>query len=151
MLALLLLPGALRAHDPAGARLDFTHAPKDVLPWGELAKVGVRRTGGRLEVDFLPPVRALEGKNVTLYGFMTPVAPGATHKRFLLSMHPLSCADCEQTTPEGIVEVNVRKPQATSSEPLAVLGKFVLVWDRSSGIIYRLKNAVVVRESHHGK
>ena len=147
MLAMLLMPLGLRAHETTGPEADFAHAPETVLPWGELAKVGVRRTAGRLDVTFLPPVHALDGKEVTLYGFMTPVAPGTTHRRFLLSMQPLFCAHCEQTGPEGIVEVNVREPEPTSNEPLAVRGSFMLVEDGGAGAIYRLTNAVVVRHA----
>jgi uncharacterized protein len=137
------------AHETTGPKLDFTQAPRDVLPWGQLAKVGVRRAGGRLEVKFLPPVLALDGKRVALYGFMTPVGTGPMHKRFLLSMQPLFCPDCEQTGPDGIVEVNVKKPEPVHSQALAVRGTLLLVKDDSPRVLYRLVDAAVVAPRAH--
>jgi hypothetical protein len=89
--------GAALAHEDATPVLDFEQAPADVLPWGQLAKVGVRRAGQGLDVKFLPPVLALEGKQATLYGFMTTITRSAEHERFLLSKQPLICAHCELT------------------------------------------------------
>lgn len=142
LLAFVCVPSF--AHETTSPRLDFTQAPADVLPWGQLAKVGVRRAGGRIEANFLPPVLALDGKRVALYGFMTPVEPGPLHRRFLLSMQPLFCPDCGQTGPDGIVEVNLKKPEPAHSMPLAVRGTLVLVKDGSPGVIYRLMDAAVV-------
>ena len=47
---------SVRAHDAEGDTLDFSKAPADVLPWGYLAKVGVRYEEDRGVPHFLPPV-----------------------------------------------------------------------------------------------
>src|SRR5687767_263484 len=85
---------------------DFRNAPRDLVLWGELAKVGVTRKSGRYHVTFLPPVLALDGKTVALVGFMTTVRPGDRHTQFLLSNRPI-CEECHGAPNlYGIVEVN---------------------------------------------
>lgn len=144
MLGVVALPAAAHEEDESYP-LDFTQAPDGVLPWGELAKVGVMREGGRIEVRFLPPVLALEGKPVTLYGYMTTVDQGTLHKRFLISMQPLFCRACTlPITPDGIVEVNMVEPMAARDEALAVRGTLALVRNDPNGLIYRLVAARVV-------
>jgi hypothetical protein len=71
------------------------------------------------------------------------------HKRFLLSMQPLFCPDCEQTGPEGIVEVNMKKPEPVHSQALAVRGTLRLVRDDSPRVLYRLVDAAVVAPRAH--
>lgn len=144
--AFLLCSPPAHAHDDGDMfDLDFTKAPPNVLVWGELEKVGVQRHHGQYQITFLPPVLALDGKEVTMYGYMTPVAPGNTHTKFLLSMAPLACAGCTTPTgPEGIVEVNVKKAHAGTTEPLAVRGTMTLVKNDPDGLIYRIVDGEVL-------
>lgn len=151
--ALLVFGACAHAHDEGEMfKLDFTKAPPDVLVWGELAKVGVQRHHGKYQITLLPPVLALDGKQVTMYGYMTPVGPGDEHKKFLLSMAPLNCPGCTTVTgPEGIVEVNVDKPQATTTEPVAVRGTMNVLKDDPDGLIYRIVDGEVVQaEAENG-
>lgn len=140
------VPGfAHEGHDPPEYELDFSQAPKGVLPWGILAKAGVTHRDGKLSVNFLPPVQALDGKRVTLYGFMTPVYKQDRHRTFLLSMRPLTCVGCTvPPRPEGIVEVSVKRPEPARDRPIAVRGRLELVKDAANGPIYRLRDASVV-------
>jgi len=125
---------------------DFRDAPGDLILWGQLAKVGLTRSSGRYHVTFLPPVSALDGKTVTLVGFMTTVHPGTLHTQFLLSDRPILCRDCHSAPdPSGIVEVNIRVAEPATTSPVRVQGKLQLVKDNPNGLIYRLLDARVVR------
>ena len=125
---------------------DFRNAPKDLVLWGHLAKVGVTRTGGRQNVIVLPAVQALDGKTVTLVGFMTQVHPGDRSKQFLLGDKPFLCDDCHASPgPAEIVEVNLKVAEPKRSTPIMVRGKLQVLRDDPNGLIYRLTEAKVIR------
>lgn len=142
-----------RAHGEPGHALDFDQAPSDTLPWGVLAKVGIRRSGGRVIAEFLPPVAALHGQRVTLYGHATAAAAGtAPQRRFLLTPRPIVCPGCEEPLgPEGVVAVELRRPIAPPARPIAVRGRFLTVRDDPDAVLYRIEDASVVRGAalHH--
>jgi len=125
---------------------DFDGAPDDLVLWGELAKAGITRKAGRYNVTFLPSVLALEGKTVTLLGFMAPVHPGELEKQFLLSDTRFLCDTCQTApAPQSIVEVNAEEGQPVRERPIMVRGKLELVRDSRHGLIYRLHNAKVIQ------
>ena len=135
--------------------LDFTKAPKDTLPWGMLAKVGLRRVDGKLVRTFLPPVRALAGKRITLYGYATAVKDSADpHSLFLLSSQRIVCRGCSTPVePEGIVEINTTRPtnlkqRLQQSDVMAVRGRLVLIEDDAKSVLYRLTDSVIVPPPH---
>lgn len=142
-LALAAVPGTAPAHD-AGVPLDFSQAPPDTLPWGALAKVAVRQVDGRVVPQFLPPVLALDGRRVTLFGFMAPVGDERLVRQFLLSPQPLLCGSCEPVGPEGIVEVNPVAPVARTDRALAVRGVLHVLHADPKNVLYRLTDARVV-------
>jgi hypothetical protein len=142
-LAAVACGGVVHAHD-AHARLDWDHAPRGTLPWGALAKVGIRQEDGRTVPTFLPPVLALDGRKVTLYGFMAPAGKEIRSKQFLLSAEPLTCGSCEPVGPEGIVEVNARVPEPLSSRPVAVHGVLHVLRADPKNVLYRLTEARIV-------
>lgn len=136
-------------HVPPEHRLspsDFEGAPEDLVLWGELAKAGVTRKAGRYDVAFLPPVLALEGRTITLIGFMAPVHPGEREKQFLLSDTRFLCDTCQSApAPQSIVEVNAKEGQPVHERPIMVRGKLELVRDSPHGLIYRLHDATVIQ------
>lgn len=157
--ALAVAGASARAHDgdEHEGELDFTRAPQGTMLWGTLAKVGVWRSEGRLKRTFTEPIRKFDGKQVTLYGYVTPVdGPADLHRMFLLSSQKIACRGCAKPVePEGIVEVNLKRPVALRkvagpSEVLAVRGKLELVTDDAKALIYRLGDGEVValRKAH---
>jgi hypothetical protein len=142
---------AVAHDDDHGQELDFTQAPKDTLPWGMLAKVGLRRAEGKLVRNFLPPVRALAGKRITLYGYATAVKDSADpHSLFLLSSQRIVCHGCATPVePEGIVEINMARPfklkqRLRHSDVMAIKGKLELIEDDAKSVLYRLTDSVTV-------
>jgi len=151
--ALALAGASARAHDgdEHEGELDFTRAPQGTLLWGTLAKVGVWRSEGKLKRTFTEPIRKFDGKQVTLFGYVTPVdGPADLHRMFLLSSQRIACRGCAKPVePEGIVEVNLKRPVALRklagpSEVLALRGKLELVTDDAKALIYRLADSEVV-------
>jgi len=148
------VPAVHAADDDHGPTLDFTQAPKDTVLWGTLAKVGLRRVDGKFVRTFTAPVRDLDGKTVTLYGWVTPVDDRAVPQRvFLLSSQKIDCRGCATPVePEGIVEVTLKRPadlkRLTQTSPaLAVRGTLVLVKDDAKGLLYQLVDGQVVRKA----
>ena len=139
----------LHQHEHEGDALqekDFRHAPKDLVLWGELARTRVVRGGGRLTPTFLPSVLALDGKTVSLLGFMAPVKRGKAHTQFLLSDKRFLCDRCESSPPPAsIVEVNTQVGEPLRDRPIWVRGKLQLVKDSPNGLVYRLNAAKVIR------
>lgn len=141
-----------------GPELDFTRAPADTVLWGTLAKVGVKRSQGKLEREFLAPVRALAGKRLTLYGFVTAIDEKREPQRmFLLSSQPIFCRGCAQPVePEGVVEINLAQPfdlwrHLDQSQTLVVRGKLELVEDDTKSVLYRLVDSTLPPERSSGK
>ena len=139
----LWLLGPASAHDAGSFTLDFRDAPRGTLPWGILAKVGLRREDGNLVPRFLAPLPAMAGKPVVLYGYMTARPGGGPQKRFLLSPRPIFCGDCAPVAPEEIVEVVLDRPTPATDRPVAVRGKLALLQSAPEGLLYRLESAAV--------
>ena len=140
--------GPATAHDAEKFTLDFRDAPRSTMPWGMLAKVGLRREDGNLVPRFLAPLPALAGKPVVLYGYMTARPGGAPQKRFLLSPRPIFCGECAPVGPEEIVEVELDRPTPATDRPLAVRGKLALLESAPDGLLYRLEKATVAATPH---
>lgn len=136
-------------HQDAGDALreqDYKGAPKDLVLWGDLARTRVVRSGGRFRATIPPSVRALDGRTVTLLGFMAPVHAGTRHTQFLLSDKRFLCEGCDSAPgPESIVEVNVKTGEPVRQRPLFVRGKLEVVRDDPDGLVYRLNGAKVIR------
>ena len=151
--------GPAYAHsDEEGPELDFTRAPANTVLWGTLAKVGVKRSQGKLEREFLPPVRALAGQRLTLYGFATAVDEKREPQRMLLlSSQPIFCRGCAQPVePEGVVEINFAQPfdvwrHLGRSQTLLVEGKLELIEDDTRSVLYRLVDSTPIPELPAGK
>jgi hypothetical protein len=131
-------------HAHAEPQLDFRQAPRDALLWGELERTLLRREAGRLVPVFTPAVQRLDGRVVSLVGFMTPVDAGGRHARFLLSAKPILCRGCDAApTPTEIVEVLAVAAQPAHAGQVTMRGKLELV-RAEDGLVYRLRGARVV-------
>ena len=136
------------AHDTERFTLDFRDAPRSTMPWGVLAKVGLRREDGPLVPQFLAPLPAMAGTPVVLYGYMTSQPGEGPQKRFLLSPRPIFCGECAPVGPQEIVEVVLDRPTPATDRPLAVRGKLALLQSAPDGLLYRLENATVAPGPH---
>ncbi len=138
-------------HEHPLAPHEFRGAPPDLVLWGELEKVGITvdRDSGQVQARFLPAVARLDGKTVTVVGYMNLPQAGERTRRFLLSDQPFLCDTCHATpSPRGVIDVQLKQPVAARSTAqlvtIMVRGQLQLLREAQDGVIYRLRGASVV-------
>ena len=87
---------------------------------------------------FPDAVLALDGSEVTLQGYLLPLAVAARHEHFLLSASSPSCPFCLGVGPEQLVEVYMAESLEMTYEPVLVRGRFTILHDDAMGLLYRL-------------
>ena len=142
---------ALAAFTPQQAPKDHAPVvePSGALSWQALANLetSVRTVGPlrtEMTMDVAPQVRALDGKQVKIAGFIYPLEGGETHRRFLLSAYPPSCPFCLPGGPAELVEVECAEAVKFSYEPVTLAGRFSVLKDDPGGLLYRLSEARAV-------
>lgn len=115
------------------------------LRWDDLMKARVRYEGEAMRVDFPAAVSAQSGKPVKLTGFMMPLEPQQKQTHFLLASNPPSCFFHVPGGPAGAVEVFAPKGIESSWDPLVLEGRFETVRRSEMGVIYRLRDARIVK------
>ena len=121
-------------------------APAAALTWEELMALEVRvETPAPLQtvfhVSYPDSVKARDGTEVRIRGFMYPLEAGETHTYFLLSALPPSCPFCLPASARGLVEVRCDEGVRYTLEPVLLEGQFELLEDAATGLHYRLDNA----------
>ena len=124
--------------------------PSGAVSWQALSSLetSVKVTGplqSEMTVDVAPQVRALDGKEVKIAGFIYPLEGGETHARFLLSAYPPSCPFCLPGGAAELVEVLCADPVRFSNEPVTLAGRFSVLKDDPGGLLYRLTEARAVK------
>lgn len=129
--------GAAEPSHPAGR----FHLALDELTalWRELADV--RLAGVTAVPQFPDAVKALDGKPVSLRGFMVPLTDGGPQRRFILAANPVGCPACERPGPASMLHVQVRVPAPETRDAVVVSGTLRL--KPHEGLFYRLEQASV--------
>jgi uncharacterized protein len=147
----LLAALALAAFTPQQGARDHPPAtePNGAVSWAALASLETSfRTIAPLQtemtVDVAPQIRALDGQEVKIAGFIYPLEGGETHRRFLLSAYPPSCPFCLPGGPAELVEVECADPVRFSYDPVTLAGRFSVLKDDPGGLLYRLSEARAV-------
>lgn len=112
-----------------------------VVSWRTLAQVATVQQGGRMAPEFSKDILALDKREVKIQGFIIPLDMGDRQKRFLLSAVPPHCSFCMPAGPDAVVEVIAKTPVKYGFEPIVVSGRFTVLKDDASGILYRLNDA----------
>jgi len=118
-----------------------------VVSWKTLAQVEPLKKDGKIIPGYSREILGLDRTDVKVQGFMIPLDIGDKQKRFLLSAVPPHCQFCLPAGPDEIVEVEAKSPVAYTFEPIVVGGKFAVVKDAASGILYRMTGAARVDEA----
>jgi hypothetical protein len=66
---------------------------------------------------------------------------GDKQKRFLLTAVPPHCSFCLPAGPDAVVEVEAKTAVKYGLEPIVVEGRFTVLKDDPSGVLYRLADA----------
>ena len=94
---------------------------------------------------FGPEVKALEGKEITIKGFIIPVDGYKSHKEFVFSAYPYNlCFFCGGAGPETVMEVYADEPIEYTAEPITIKGVLSLNSDDINRLMYALENVLMV-------
>jgi hypothetical protein len=112
------------------------------LPWPVLAATTIGPKGVPKFADHLDK---LDGKTVTVTGYMQPTKDAAAQAEFLLLEYPVGCWFCEQPDPLGLVSVELKA--GTTAEYrrglVKLTGTLALNRDNPEAYLFELKDARV--------
>jgi hypothetical protein len=95
---------------------------------------------------FSEDIKKLDGKEVTVKGFVIPVEGYKSHKEFIFSAFPYSmCFFCGGAGPESVMEVMAAEPIEYSAEAITIRGKLHLNADDVNKLMYSLTDARLVK------
>ena len=91
---------------------------------------------------FPPGVKALNGKQIKVAGWMMPLDKAARQKRFVLLAYPPGCPFHFHAMPNQFIEVLAPAGVPLNErDPMVIAGTLQLTGQDESGIFYRLVNA----------
>jgi hypothetical protein len=118
--------------------------PKGVnaLPWAVVTETTLDR---QYKPTFPKYLKELDGKQVTLTGYMQPLGDDLECAAFLLIEYPVGCWYCEMPEMTGMVfvELPAGKTRSLTRGMLRVTGKLVLNGDDPENFLYSLRQAKV--------
>lgn len=112
-----------------------------VVSWSTLSHVEPNKQGDKIVLQFSDAILELDSKSVRVQGFMLPLDLGDKQHHFLLSAVPPHCPFCMPAGPDAIVEIVAKQKVAYSFEPVILSGKFAVLKNDPSGVLYRLTDA----------
>jgi hypothetical protein len=121
---------------------------QDFLTTTEKSQKIVHPDGGysfAVEPVFHEKIKALAGKEITIFGFMFPLEQSEKQAHFLIGPYPPSCPFHYHVPPSLIIEIKSKEPVEFSWDEIGVRGTLELAGKDSNGIYYTLKDAVIVR------
>ena len=123
--------------------------PEGVVSWDVLDKLDVRTEvlgplRATFHTEYSADIKALDGQDVKLMGFLYPLEGKLEHERFLLTAWPPSCPFCLPAGPTQMIEVFCAEPIAFTEGAILVDGRFELLHADPSGLYYRLHDAKLV-------
>lgn len=120
--------------------------------WKTLAKITYKKEydeflGFKIDKPvFSEEIKALNGKEVTVKGFIIPVEGYKGHKEFIFSAFPYSmCFFCGGAGPESVMEVVATEAVEYTAESVVLKGKLSLNSDDVNKLMYALTEARLVK------
>jgi hypothetical protein len=131
---------------------DYVDVPAGALDWkvlGSTNEVQIQtKTDDGYDLiyqkpEFQPDVMALDGKEITIKGYMFPLDVTEDQRLFLFGPFPMSCPYQYHVGPALVLEVHAQDhPVAFSYDPVQLTGTLELVpEDKEYSVFYRLKDA----------
>jgi hypothetical protein len=114
------------------------------LQWDFLRDATQKTVDNKPVMEFEPEAVALNGKQVTLHGWITPfnLGDGDTVTSFLLTGTPGTCPFCSGAQPQDFVLVTASEPIPVDiTAELVLTGRFEVNQDDPTGFYYRLRDA----------
>ena len=124
----------------------FYKVPDGAVGWDLLGDLQVRSEiiaplQTIFHTDYRPEVKALDGHEAKVMGFLFPLEGGLEHDHFLLTAWPPSCPFCLPAGPSQMVEVFCAEPVAFSDGAIMMTGTFEVLHEDPSGLYYRMHDA----------
>lgn len=121
--------------------------------WSTLAKITFKKEydemlGFKVDVPvFSDEIKALEGKEVTIKGYIIPVEGYKSHKEFIFSAFPYNmCFFCGGAGPETVMEVYSKDAVKYTAEAVTLRGKLELNATDINRLMYALNDAELVKD-----
>jgi hypothetical protein len=121
--------------------------------WKTLSKITFKKEydemmGFKVDVPvFSEDVLALDGKEVTVRGYIIPVEGYKGHKEFVFSAFPYNmCFFCGGAGPETVMEVYAKDEVQFTAEAITIKGKLELNDKDINRLIYSLSDVVKVEQ-----
>jgi len=125
---------------------------KEANLWKTLAKITFKKEydelmGFKVDVPvFGKEIKALEGKEVTIKGYIIPVEGYKSHKEFIFSAFPYNmCFFCGGAGPETVMEVFSKEAIEYTAEAVTIKGKLELNADDINRLMYALNEVTLVK------
>jgi hypothetical protein len=120
--------------------------------WKTLQKITFKKKydemlGFKVDVPvFSEEIKKLEGKTVTVKGYVIPVEGYKSHKEFVFSAFPYNmCFFCGGAGPETVMEVFAKESIKYSAEAITIKGKLELNDSDINRLIYIIKDVELVK------
>ncbi len=127
-----------------------TQAQSDT--WKTLSKITYKKEMDELmgfKIDkpvFSAPIKALEGKEITIKGYVIPVEGYKSHKEFIFSAFPYNmCFFCGGAGPETVMEIEATDPIKYTTDPIVLKGKLALNSEDINRLMYKLTEVTEVK------
>lgn len=134
----------------SAAQNKYTGFPS--LIWPKLYDIKFEKAKDKLgEYDkpiFSEATKALNGKVITLPGYMIPFESGSKGTKFMFSSMPINaCFFCGVGGPESVLEVTMKQPLAFHDKPIELKGILRLNNTDPDKMIYMLEQAEFLGEA----
>jgi hypothetical protein len=115
---------------------------KDAM-WDTLSKCKVHfnQKTHKYSITYAPEVKAMEGKPISISGFVMPLESTEKFSHFLLSKRTPTCFFCPPGEPNEIVEVFTKKPIKWSDGIVTVTGTFKFTSNPDLGLFFQVGDA----------
>ena len=113
--------------------------------WSKLVrcKLDYDENKGIYSIHVTPEVKALDGKTITVRGFVLPMDGSDRTQHFLISRNTPVCLYCPPGQPNEVVEVQAKRPIAWTNKAVAVTGKLSLINDGEQALFFKIENGEV--------
>jgi len=132
----------------------FLQSEAQETTWKTLAKITYTKQydelmGFKVDVPvFSEDIKALEGQEVEVKGYIIPVEGYKSHKEFIFSAFPYTmCFFCGGAGPESVMDVYAKNPVEYSADQLTIKGKLELNATDINRLMYSIHDAEVIEEA----
>lgn len=136
-----------------GVLLLFAGSLSAQSTWKTLAKITFKKEfdelmGFKVDVPvFSKEIKAIEGKEIVIKGYIIPVEGFKSHKEFIFSAFPYNmCFFCGGAGPETVMEVVCAEPIEYTAESVKIKGTLSLNDSDINQLMYKLENAKLIEE-----